>query len=408
MKKGISIFIIAIMLQCSFVSCNFLKSEEIEPSSATITESISSEVVESEEIKDLKFKIVSDWSAYLWFEEYLYGDMLWALSYIQQFIEEPTWENLQIARAALCTAESYISLREPQEITMTIQDYTMLMEQGYDVVHVPNEMGAMAQDKESVLAWCMQLKYGLFSEIYWEVSYENFSKYVDNLIEFCETNIDYIGYTTNYLLVTLEDEELSERLQNFIKENYVYFAKYFPEFFNEIDKIEKASITTLEELEYMEAQMELLLGNAIVSLDDLRDLVENQRIDVLREQFIEIKELPFFLPQVYWEDIEGATYQYYNNAEDGSMDFLEEQESIFKSSDGCIVQYTQVNKSDVIQYKEDLLLLGLVPIDVVEEENSLKIYYIVQENSLIIEWKDEIVTMYMLGGEICFAPIWFN
>ena len=397
------------MLQCSFISCSILKSKAIEPSNATVTESISSEVVESEEIKDLKFKIVSDWSAYLWFEEYLYGDMLWALSYIQQFIEEPTWENLQIARAALCTAESYISLREPQEITMTIKDYTMLVEQGYDVVHVPNEMGAMAQDKASVLAWCTQLKYGLFSEIYWKVSYENFSEYVDNLIEFCKTNIDYIGYTTNYLLVILEDEELSERLQNFIKENYVYLTKYFPEFFNEIDKIENASITTLEELEYIKAQMELLLGNAIVAVDDLRDLIENQRIDVLEEQSSTIQGIPFFLPQVYWEDIEGATYQYYNNAEDGSMNFLKEQESLFKSSDGCIVRYTQVNKSDVIQYKEDLSLLGLSPIDVVEsEEYGLRIYYIIQENSFIIEWKDEIVTMYMLNGEICFAPIWFN
>ena len=379
------------MLQCSFISCSILKSKA-EPFNATVTESISSEVVESEEIKDLKFKIVSDWSAYLWFEEYLYGDMLWALSYIQQFIEEPTWENLQIARAALCTAESYISLREPQEITMTIQDYTMLIQQGYDIAHVPNEMGAVAQDKDSTLTWCTQLKYGLFDEIYWEVTYKNFSNYVANLIQFCEKKIDYIGYTTNYLLAVLEDEELSERLQNFVKENYTYCTQYFPTFLNEIDVIENAGMVTLDELERINSQMELLLGNAIVAVDDLKDFIENQRIDELKEQSVAIQGIPFFLPQVYWEDIEGATYQYYNNAEDGSMNFLKEQ----------------VNKSDVIQYKEDLALLGIQALDVVEEENSLTIYYMFQEKSLIMEWKDEVVMMYMLGGEICFAPIWFR
>ena len=53
--------------------------------------------------------------------------MLWALSYVENFLDNPTWENLQMARTALCTAEAYIDTRKPQEQTATLEEYKILL-----------------------------------------------------------------------------------------------------------------------------------------------------------------------------------------------------------------------------------------------------------------------------------------
>ena len=127
----------------------------------------------------------------------------------------------------------------------------------------------------------------------------------------------------------------------------------------------------------------------------------------LKPQLVEIEGVPFVLPFVYWEDIQGVTYQYYNENADGSLYFFNEQDELLQSSDGCVIECPNVKKEDVVAYQEDFMRIGIEPVQMKEEDGVLRIYYMFGEQSLIIQWKEEFVTMYMMQGELCFAPWWY-
>lgn len=147
MNKLLSFIVAICLIAC--VSCKNGSNDKALESSVTDTKEELNDPVDSV----FADKVLSDWFDYLWVSEWYYGDMLWVISHIDSFEAEPTWDNLQIAKAAVSTAEQNIATRNiDKNSKMTSEDYTKLRLEGYDIAMVESAINDSETDRDILLS----------------------------------------------------------------------------------------------------------------------------------------------------------------------------------------------------------------------------------------------------------------
>ena len=360
----------------------------------------------TEKIEELTETVLSDWFDYLYASDYLYGDMLWAVSYTEQFFENPIWENLQMARVAAVTAEKYITVRNMPEAAMTAEDYILMLQAGYDVSAVETEALSYEVNKTIALNDCYLIRQGLSSEIFWKISYEDFRKSVELMRETYEKNLQYLNTATEHLLLTLNDDAWSEKFHTFVAENCPTLPGYKTEIPAEIDAVYAEADRILDEIEAANGRKTEHIGELQATIYRMEDIIAGGDLSELQNNAMEFAGMPISLPFSGWNMAAGTEYFYYV-LEDGSNHYPVEQEELTGKPDGWLFEYPLVPKEDLIAYQTLLSDCGLEPSDIKDTEDEYKLTYFLGDVAFMLTWDTEKVTFFAPEGNIDFNPVWY-
>lgn len=394
MKKILILIMIAVMMFGS--SCSNITQTDPEPGTINHIE-------ENDHIKN----VLSDWFDYLYVNEYLHGDMFWAITYIEQFFDNPTWDNLQIARTALITAEKYIEARNIDEPLMSNEDYIQMLQAGYDVAVVEVSGESYAQYKQKVLTDCIVLKNGLYDEIFWEVTFEDFQASVELLKEYYCKQIQYLNTTTEYLLLNLNDSAWTDKFHAFVEENCPTLNAFSLEPIPDMDSAYTVAVGILDDIQKLTDEFNLHVGEAQAALYQMEDAIFGGDMTILQDKTVEIADMPLALPYPGWDIVDNTVYYYSYTDESGKGHYPVEQETLSKKPDGCTIEFYKVSKDDFETYKNYLSDLGVNSINAKEEDGISRADYIFTGHTFVFEWKEDTLTLYMLEQPIIFVPWWY-
>lgn len=351
-------------------------------------------------------QLLSDWFDYLLASENLYGDMQWAISYINDFLETPSWEQLQIARMALNTAKLYITQREKPEETMTAEEYDRFLRQGMDVSFVHPEIGTFQQGKQSALTSCLLLEYGLFQDAFGTREREHLALYTDILQREYIQDIRYLALCTDNLLLTLGDDDWTQKFRSFVEENCPLIAAEQTDL-EDPDALYELASAALDEIEELKTLRSEELGLARASLNRMEDAMANGGLETLAANAAPIDGLPILLPYPEWYDMESAEYYYYWSSSDGSRTYPTEREDLREAPSGCVITCPGVSLEELLDYQDTLARVGLECISTQEEDGSCNVYYELGESTFVFSWQEDAVQIFMLEEPICLAPVWY-
>lgn len=350
-------------------------------------------------------QLLSDWFDYLFACENLYGDMQWAISYINDFLETPSWEQLQIARMALNTAKLYIEQREKPEETMTAEEYNQFLQQGMDISFVHPEIGSFQRGKQMALDSCLQLEYGLFQGAFGVRERANLAQYTNILQQEFQQDIRYLALCTDYLLLTLGDDDWTQKLRSFTTEHCPLIAAEQTDIDDPEALYESAS--ALLDDEALETMRNEEIGSARASLNRLEYALANGDLEMIAANVASIDGLPLLLPCPDWYDPESAEYYYYWSESDGNRTYPVEREDIREAPDGCTIICPSVSLESLLDYRDALNEVGLECLSTQEENGHCNVYYEVGESTFVFTWEEDAVQIFMLEEPICLAPIWY-
>lgn len=389
-----------------FTACSSGKLEETGESTPGEESSVETEKINSEN-DELIQSLLSDWFDYLHVTDYMYGDMLWVLDYVEQFLEKPSWSNLQIARAALSTAEQYIDVREKPEEKMSADDYAKLLKKGYDVAVVTVEGDSFEQTKSIVLSDCNLLKSGLHMDIFWQDTFDGFKNYVAMLKELYVNQITEINVTTEYILLTINDEAWSKKFHDFVNENCIALNKYPAGKLENAEAAYDAMDALLDTIEnIIEEQYTYLVGEERATLYELSEAIDNGNFAMLQEAAVEIEDAPIQLPFPRWSIVDDSFGYYYYDLEDENH-YPVEQEVLTDKPDGYMIRYHNADKDSLVEYQTLLSSLGLDPYKVEEENGEYEVTYYFRESFFMLKYSEGGVDLFVPDGNVDFIPYWY-
>lgn len=361
--------------------------------------------VYAEQENPLTQRVLSDWFDYLLANEYLYGDMLWALSYVEAFQNDRTWENLQMARMALWTAERYITEREKPEETVTAAEYDQLIRDGKDVSFVQPEIGGFAENKSTTIRTCALIRGGIESDVFWEYTLSAAMTSAELAAQRYQCELGYLAATTDYLIFTLGESETTKRFDAFVQENCPRISALRVDGGDE-ETLYRTAGAYLDELEALIGEEDSNISQYQACLDLYRDAILTNSFDTLLENPVEIENLPALLPEPNWGDADVENSFYYWNAGNGSHIYPEEGQEFDKPADGFSAKIQDVTREAFLAYHDLLENSGYSREDFQDEGDALGASYSLGDAAVSFLWSDGAAIISM-EGNACFAPIWY-
>ena len=356
----------------------------------------------------LKDKLLSDFFDYLYAQENVYSDVIWAEGYLDQYDQTRDWNQLQIARAAANTAWSDIANWELPEPAMSADDYFDLLLANVDAsfMELSEEdfLSSRTQMQNIVLSMMYHLEDNVFESNGWESSVEH----AELARECAEDYLKYCAVTTDWLMLEIDDPARAEHFGTFLTENCPIIASMRSEGLVDQAALEVKADQLLNRIEELNRAMAELTGKMNADLYLYADAFESGNVAEGIGEIIPIEGLPLALPFPWWsEDLSTQSINYYWNNEDGSVRFAVARETLDAAPDGCVMAMPRVSREDLESYRDYLDSVGIACLDSKEENGGLTVYYSFGDSQFAFEWSEEALTLFMFENPVCFVPVWY-
>lgn len=392
MKKFLAILLTAILLCGLLTACG---GEEARP---------------EEQKKDTEDNgyielILTDWMRYISAEEAMYEDMDWVISYIAAFGEQPEWNTLVNARAAVELAAKRIELREEPVWEAPEEAYDYFMDREVDVSFVQPELAGFETERQSLLTTCQTLRENLMSDVFTK---NGLSRMVDTVAihtEDSELTLTYLALTTDYLLLQLDDAEWTEKVHESMQEFSPRIHALRSPALTTGEDLENAVFDTLESLSAVATELTSLIGGGQAELDLMREYIARGDTASIIARLGSIEGLPTLLPDPGWNLTE-ASYLWTN--EDGTRRYLTKKEDLTSTPEQCVLKFSDVTEEETAQYLSLLYdVLGLSGNRMDGEDGCYDVYFSFGDSVLAVSWTGEGADIYLLENPVCLAPGWF-
>ncbi len=427
MKKIIA-YILTLAALCTLLSaCGGQQPQEVSQPSAASNATGSKITLSKEENDEITHRLLADWYGYLIRLEYLYGDMQWALSYLDPFFEDHSWDSLQIARAALASAKRNAETvsEKPLEVQMSVEDYDKLVQSGADVSWVPLSIDSIQSLIDMVL-----LNYRSYQDhlnapsdaFFLTRDLENFESYAHIHQQIYDIYLHDLAVETDYLLLSLDSEEEEARFIEYIAENCPQINALRKDNPQDPDALTELSIELTDKLSILNDDLASYIGQSQASLDLYQDIPKididagldslNRHVDAIAADLVDdLAGFPIALPYPdWWEENETFSYLWDEPVygEDNSRKFVIPEDTIASPPDQYTAEWTGVSLEAYLSYVESLeKTYKILSLYSSEKEGTYTTYYEFPSASFAITWDDEEVSLYSLDGSVCFAPYWY-
>ena len=345
--------------------------------------------------------LLSDLFSYLYYSESVYGDMLWALSYVESFTDHPTWEALLTARAAVEAAAEDIAAREAPTETITSADYAALLQQGMDVSYVSMLMAQWDEERDMALSVCDMFRKDLALDVFWRRSLQTMSKDVELYRETYEIKLESAAVNTDGVLMDLGENRQEEAFRNFLKEHCPRIAAYRNDSYENENALFARANAISDSLETLATRTSEQIGEKQADIDVLLSADWN----VLVPEAVPIGGLSAVLPMETLGDGESSLYRW--RKADGTPSALAAGESIDRAPDVCVITWNGATKETILRYCETIADLGWENSGAAEDGGQYILSYELGDSVLYFMWEADTLKIYMQENPICFAPLWY-
>ena len=357
------------------------------------------------ETEEIEHKLLSDWFDYLFFIDRDSADTLWAISYMEHFLDNTTWDALQCARMAVSSASAYIENREKPEESMTMEDYNTLTRQGKDVSFVQIDFLSVEGTRQQLLDVLLNISIDLESGVFWQPDCKTMREDLQVHRKILETEMAQLATVTDFLLLSLESQELVGRFRSFTEENCPTLSAYLDSTEQSQDALEKKATLLADKLEELNYALSEIVGKKRANLKDYADLINAGDWEALRQDSTKIEGLPLLLPLPDW-DGDTQTTCYWLDA-DGAVSIPGEAEVIDRPPDRCVFLCDGMTEEMFTQYIDLLSSLGYEASMADTDTDSRTVFYELGESQMMLSWTPYTAEIAMLKNPICFVPFWY-
>ena len=419
MKKRIAWILTLTTLCMSLTACGGQETPQSTPNNKAASQ------ISSEEMHEITHRLLEDWYKYAVRCELLYGDMRWALSYLDPFFEDHSWDNLQIARAAMNQAKLRAEVMEPFEAQMSFDDYDRLLQSGASVSFAQFAVNSIQTGKDAVY-----------------LDYQVYRNYLNSPAEQFFLNHDlmnlknwaglmqqiYDGYLldcaikTDYLLLDVVYEEAEAQFIEAITANCPLINACRKANPQDPDALLEKSNELGDEMEALINKLSSVIGQSNDNLERYRDAIELTKLTItgdiadyisaMSADAVELKDFPIALPYPdFWYNKINETFQYvWNNGESGkNSDFIIiwPGDTIETPPDQYSAKWEDVSLEEYETYINLLETYGIPAQTTLEEDGSHTTFYKFDSAYFFLSWKANTVSLYTMEGSVCFAPPWY-
>ena len=348
--------------------------------------------------------LLTVWTDYLQTMDHLYGSELWALDYTQAFLESSEWSDLSKARTACIASARYLTDLSMTEEDLTGEEYLVLAKAGMDTAYQSVEFqsvqaladGAHQEVRDRLL---VGLEGDVFSTGSIEVLKKETAAFRDAITYMCR----YHCAITNYMLLTLKDEERSADYWKTMQENCPVLAAAGYEWLHDETGIKDHTEKILDDYEAIQARQADILSALKADLYRMGQIIENNDIGALAASVHSISGAPVLLPAPVWYDPENAKYLSYVRQADERILYPESGDELTEDVYGTYIQMENVSRTDMDEYRNRIRELAD---DVWEKEGDT--WYIAMPGYQVqMQLEDGHATILFVGQDITFAPDWY-
>lgn len=388
------------------------------------------------EKNDLDAKLAAEHLRLVWFDyltvlDQMYASELWALDYVEDYLESGDWGDLTKARTACIASARYLSElsrtnlmtnsttnlmadSETDSVTDSItekdlskEEYLSLSNAGVDTGYQSVTFSSLADTLDGTHSFVRdRLLENLESQIFYK-------SIIDILKEEISIERDAIFFMsqyhcveTNYMLFSLReliDSDLDEDWSA-MQEKYPVLSAGCGEWLDTEAELKIAGDGYLDQYEEIILKQAEVLSAMHADLYDMTQIVRNQDLETLAESAYPMTNLPDLLPMPVWYDPEKTGYLSFIREEEEKISYPESGDELLDADYGMYLQIREVSEEEIEEYLAFAeCFAGLIW----KEEEGAAWYISMPEYSVKIEWEDDLATLLFIGEDITFAPSWY-
>lgn len=348
--------------------------------------------------------ILTDWMRYISASEAMYEDLDWAITYITDFGEQPNWDKLLCARAAVELAAKRIELRDVPEWDARAEVYDYFMEQEIDVSFVQPEFEGFESERRSLLNTCNMLRQDLMSDVFSLYGLPRTADAATIEGKMNQATLEYLAYSTEYLLMELNDEEWTDKVHQSMKEYCPRVDAIRGDAMTE-EELQEAVSGALDSMSDARDEFAAVVGQSQAELDLVKEYYDQGDLDAIIAMSSDIDGLPKLLPDPGW-DLTEATY--YWTESDDTRRYLTKPEDLTGPPEGCVMEFSEAPEEEVTEYISVLSdEIGLDAERSDHEDGYYDVIFQAGDSILTVSWTEDGAAIYMLKDPVCLAPGWF-
>lgn len=333
--------------------------------------------------------LLSEWEAGLEAANALYGNMFWALDYIDAWTQDTTWENLALARTACILISGYLDEYEYPQLTLTDDQMAELANAGV-ALDVLGEYYEPDADRLMMHTYFRKhLLPGLDASAIWAHELENVKDYSTAIHAYLQTECDILRYATNYLCLPLYNPEEGEALIRELKATYPVLFPREAVWIAEKEALEEINVSINDEtIPTVMGEMDAAILRSISRSENaVLDFKDGMKIETLS-----IAGAPDTLPVPQWYDVEAAGFICFRYNEDKTLYYPACGDTLVRDDCNIYLQQTDISLEQVEAYMETVSPYAQA---VTRTDNSWTVQ--MKGYHVSVSWENQVVTMTFLG-----------
>lgn len=349
--------------------------------------------------------LLAVWSDYIGVLDKMYASELWALDYVETYLESGSWTDLTKARTACIASARYLKELSMTEEDLSEEEYMTLANAGIDTGYQKQNFSSLTDTLEDAHTFIRnRMLESLECDVFYEGSIDGLREEAKVQREAISCMCRYTCYETNYLLLSLGDNTVSEEYWSSMQEKYPALSIECDDWLDTEEELKVAADKSLDEYEDTILMRSRLLSMLNADLYEMKQIIENNDLDGLTKSAYIMSELPELLPMPIWYSTETTGYLSVILAEDGSVAYPESGDQLEDADYGMYIQAEGVSEEDIDAYME---LAGNYAEYTWKEEDSAAWYIMMPDYNVKMEWEDNTATILFNGEDITFAPAWY-
>lgn len=357
------------------------------------------------DIEEAAQHLLTVWSDYMDVLEKMYASELWALDYVDAYLESGDWNDLVKARTACIASARYLTELSMTEEDLSEEEYLILTGAGVDTGYQTVEflsVPVFLDEAHNVIR--NQLLEELEYSVYFESSIETLKAEVaaerDSISSMCQ----YACVETNYLLLTLGDNAVSETYWSSMEANYPVLTSGRAEWLAAEAELMSAADACMDAYEGIVLRQSELVSMMEAELYQMTQDIESGDLEALAASTHAMVNVPDLLPFPAWYNPSTAGYLSLTFDEDDNVTYPESGDDLADARHGVYMQVENVSEEEIAAYIDTVQIYAE---DAWKSEDSGSWYISMPEYHIKIDCGDDTATIFFYGEDITFAPVWY-
>lgn len=333
--------------------------------------------------------LVNDWKEGLYAANELYGNMFWALDYIDAWTENTTWDNLACARTACILVSGHLNEFEYPQLSLSESQMEELVEAGVET-NVMAEFYGPDEDRLMMYPYFRgNLLPRLDTDAIWAYELETVKDLSAAMRAYLQIECDILRYATNYLLLPLFDQAEGEAMMEELKAAYPVIFPQDVSWITDVTQLENINVELSDQTlpDAMNEWDAAILRSISRSENAIMDMEDGKVPEKLS-----IQGQPESLPVPLWYDTEHAGFLSFHYNEDETLIYPECGDVLTKDDCNIYLQQADVSLEQVEAYMEEVASYAK---EVTRRDNAWTIS--MDGYDVLVSWENQTVTMSFFG-----------